>query len=93
MRFHGTPSEPKPAPSLDDFVSGRSAANRKPWGGMDPDATRRTGVNLRLNDWELEVLRHVAKREGRSQLDVIRRALRPVLDEYVVSQDEQQAAE
>lgn len=88
MRFQQPSKAPTGTISLDDFAGGKlssseSQSSAKPWEQHDPDAARRTGLNVRLNDWELEVVRFLAKREGRSQLDIVRRALRPVLEQAV----------
>ena len=59
--------EPKPRPTT-------------PWSQFDSDAKPTNGVNLRLNDYQLTLLRYVAKHEDRSQQQILRRHLIPLLE-------------
>lgn len=55
-------------------IRGKSQSDKKntyTWDQLDPDAehdknVRGSTVNLRLNEWELEVFRHLAKQEKRT---------------------------
>ena len=51
-----------------------------PWGGLDPKAKPTSGINLRLNEYQLALLRFVAKHEDRSQQQVTKRMLVPSLE-------------
>ena len=50
------------------------------WGGLDPKAKPTSGINLRLNDYQIALLRFVAKHEDRSQQQVTKRMLIPALE-------------
>lgn len=52
-----------------------------PWEGLDPKAKPTYGVNLRLNEYELSLLRHVSEEEDRSQQKVLKKLLVPALEE------------
>lgn len=47
---------------------------------FDPRAKPTTGLNLRLNDYQLELIRQLAAREDRSMQQVIRRTLIPAVE-------------
>ena len=51
-----------------------------PWAALDPKAKPTSGINLRLNEYQLALLRFVAKHEDRSQQQVTKRMLIPVLE-------------
>ena len=51
-----------------------------PWGGLDPKAKPTRGINLRLNEYQLALLRFVAEHEDRSQQQVTKRMLVPSLE-------------
>ena len=46
----------------------------------DPAAKPSTGLNLRLNDYQIELIRQLAAREERSMQQVIRRTLIPAIE-------------
>ena len=46
----------------------------------DPAAKPTTGLNLRLNDYQIELIRQLAAREERSMQQVIRRTLFPAIE-------------
>ena len=51
-----------------------------PWVGLDPKAKPTSGINLRLNEYQLALLRFVAMHEDRSQQQVTKRLLIPGLE-------------
>lgn len=53
----------------------------------DPTAKPNTGLNLRLNDYQLELIRELAAREERSMQQVIRRTLIPAIEEALSCED------
>jgi hypothetical protein len=52
-----------------------------PWKSLDPKAKPIYGVNLRLNEYELSLLRYVSDAEDRSQQKVLKKLLVPALEE------------
>ena len=50
------------------------------WDGLDPKAKPTSGINLRLNEYQIALLRFVAKHEDRSQQQVTKRMLIPALE-------------
>ena len=54
-----------------------------PWVGLNPKAKPTSGINLRLNEYQLALLRFVAKHEDRSQQRVTKRMLIPALEARV----------
>ncbi len=56
------------------------ATETAPWRGLDPKAKPTSGINLRLNDYQLALIRFVAEQEERSQQQVIKRVLVPGLE-------------
>ena len=78
-------------PAVQAFISGAAtrfpsgiapAPKGPPWSAHDPSAIARKGINLRLNDWELAVLRHASEREGCSIQQVLKAILTPGLQTY-----------
>ena len=57
--------------------------NDYPWKQLDADEPPIHGINLRLNDYELALIRFLAKSEDRSQQKIIRKLLIPALEEGV----------
>ena len=51
-----------------------------PWVGLEPKAKPTSGINLRLNEYQIALLRFVAKHEDRSQQQVTKRMLIPALE-------------
>jgi hypothetical protein len=47
------------------------------WRGLDPDERLSRGVNVRFNDYELALLRHLAEAQDRSLQQTIKRLLMP----------------
>ena len=64
------------------FVQGthREGSPDLPWGSLDPKAKPTSGINLRLNEYQLALLRFVAEHEDRSQQQVTKRMLVPSLE-------------
>lgn len=62
---------------------------RKPQASLDPNAKPTKGINLRLNDYELEMLHRVAALEDRSVQKVIKRILVPALEAAHGSREQQ----
>ena len=85
QRFH-LPKEQKVAASAQEkvtaFVQGiRYEGNPDlPWAGLNPKSKPTSGINLRLNEYQLALLRFVAKHEDRSQQQVTKRLLVPILE-------------
>ena len=51
-----------------------------PWAGLDPKAKPTSGINLRLNEYQITLLRYVAEHGGLSQQQTTRRILIPALE-------------
>ena len=64
------------------FVQGtlHEGSPNLPWGSLDPKAKPTSGINLRLNEYQLALLRFVAEHADRSQQQVIKRMLVPSLE-------------
>ena len=64
------------------FVQGtlHDGDSELPWVGLDPKDKPTSGINLRLNEYQLALLRFVAKHEDRSQQQVTKRMLVPALE-------------
>ena len=60
-----------------------SAAPQTPWDAYDKKAVPRTTFNLRLNEYELALLRRLAEQRDESMQKVAKRALIPVLEQWV----------
>jgi len=52
-----------------------------PWLTFDPKARPTSGLNLRMNDYELALVRYIAQAEDRSMQKIIKRLLVPALEE------------
>jgi hypothetical protein len=67
-----------------DAAEERAApASETPWAAYDKKAVPRTTFNLRLNDYELALLRHLAAQRDESMQKVAKRELIPVLERLV----------
>jgi hypothetical protein len=78
--------EPKVDPdALRAFAAGakehRTDQQPPPWEQHVPDEIPRHNVSVRLNDYQLEMLRYVAKRSDMSQQKVLNRILLPAIEE------------
>ena len=75
---------PNQADAFIDAADDRTApASKTPWDAYDKKAVPRTTFNLRLNDYELALLRHLATQRDESMQRVAKRALIPVLEQLV----------
>ena len=54
-----------------------------PWESFDKKAVPRTTFNLRLNDYELALLRHLAAKREISMQKVAKQALIPALEQWI----------
>ena len=52
-----------------------------PWSTFDPKARPTSALNLRMNDYELALVRYIAQAEDRSMQKIIKRLLVPALEE------------
>lgn len=82
--------EPKVDPdALRAFAAGAKEHRAKeplPWEGLDPDAVPRHNVSVRLNDYQLEQLRWLAKKVDVSQQKILKRILIPAIEEQLEKQ-------
>lgn len=71
--------------ALRQFASGakehRTAQEERPWEAHDPDELPKHNVSVRLNDYQLAMLRYVAQRSDVSQQKVLNRILIPAIEE------------
>ncbi len=56
-------------------------ASRRPWEELDKKAVPRTTFNLRLNDYELTLLRWLAEHRDESMQKIAKRTLIPALEQ------------
>ena len=80
--------QPKVDPdALRQFAAGakdqRTDQEPPPWEAHDPKALPRHNVSVRLNDYQLEVLRYLAQQADVSQQKVLNRILIPALMDRV----------
>ncbi len=79
--------EPKVDPeALRAFAAGaKEHAVREPlpWEGHDPEEVPRHNVSVRLNDYQLEQLRWLAKKEDTSQQKILKKILIPAIEERI----------
>lgn len=77
------PSTEEPE-GLKAFAAGATVRSvnkpEKPWEAFDPDAPPTKGMNLRLNEYELALLRFVAAEEDRSAQKTLRRLVLEALE-------------
>lgn len=74
------PAKPQPAPAVAGPVAVPTGACN-PTPVHDPMAKPTTGLNLRLNEYQIELIRQLAAREERSMQQVIRRTLIPAVEQ------------
>jgi len=95
-RFKPAPTQPQPSfdTQVQAFISGSPssfptpiAIKGPPWVGHNPKAIARKGINLRLNDWELAVLRHASESKACSMQQILKEILTPALRAYVARQE------
>lgn len=73
--------------TADDWVAEaplKSADKERPWVGLDPREAPSIAFNLRLNRYELALLRAVAAKGRRSQQQAVKSVLIPALERAVV---------
>ncbi len=68
--------------AVEAFAAGarKHSTELAPWSSMDQKAKPTSGINLRLNEYELTMLRHLAAAEDRSIQRIIKRILVPALE-------------
>jgi hypothetical protein len=84
----GTEPEPPPVDpdALRQFAAGAKDHRTDqplPWEAHDPNGLPKHNVSVRLNDYQVEMLRFMSKRSGISQQQVINRILVPALEQQV----------
>ena len=72
---------------IDAANDGAGASVEQPWEGLDKKAVPRTTFNLRLNDYELALLRTLAEQRDVSMQKLSKRLLIPALEELVASDE------
>jgi hypothetical protein len=86
-RVKGGTSRTQQSDSVDAFIAAANEpsapSGQRPWEGLDKKAVPRTTFNLRLNDYELALLRWLAERREESMQKVAKRTLIPVLEQLV----------
>jgi hypothetical protein len=82
-REQSSPSKNDKAAAFIGAADERAAASPLPWDAYDKKAVPRTTFNLRLNDYELALLRHLAAQRDESMQKVAKRTLIPVLEQLV----------
>jgi hypothetical protein len=65
---------------LREFADGATLKTNTAEAALDPDAKPTRGMNLRLNDYQADLLTRVAKREGRSKQKQIMHVLMSYLE-------------
>jgi len=65
--------------SVDSFVMG-AGTHTAHLSSIDKKSKPTTGINLRLNDYEMSLIRKLSEKEERSQQQVLRRILIPALE-------------
>lgn len=76
-----SPTSPDPD-EVKRFAAGASKRSSKsrPWDGLDPKDRPTSGLNLRLNEYELAMLRYLSEAKDRSIQKTIKRILVPALE-------------
>lgn len=66
----------------DEWAEGAPIRDNRPKkiSDLDPDELPRRGFNVRLNEYELDLVRRVAKLQKRSRMSTIRLLLVPALE-------------
>jgi hypothetical protein len=78
--------EPQVDPdALREFAAGakdhRTKQGPSPWEQYDPAELPKYSISIRLNDYHMAMLRHLAQQEDRSQQKILRAILIPGLEE------------
>ena len=85
-QFTRAPAALRPLPDeevVEKFAAAaveRTASQSKPWEKLDPKGKATAGINLRLNEYQLTLLRHIAEAEDRSLQQTIKRLLIPAAE-------------
>ena len=93
-----TPPVPEVDPAaLEAFAAGArerqsTEAAVPPWEQHDPNAIPRYNVSIRMNDYELEMLRYLAKVKGISQHKLLSQHVMPLLKQMAVAAFEAERA-
>ena len=73
--------------ALREFAAGakkhRTKGDASPWEKYDPEDSPRNNVSVRLNDYQLEMLRYLARREDTSQQKILKKILIPAIKEQI----------
>lgn len=73
--------------ALREFAAGakkhRTKGDASPWEKYDPEDAPRNNVSVRLNDYQLEMLRYLARREDTSQQKILKKILIPAIKEQI----------
>ena len=85
-RVKGHSGHPSASPAgADAFIEAahevRAGAAGRPWQSFEKKAVPRTTFNLRLNDYELTLLRWLAEQRDESMQKVAKRVLIPALEQ------------
>lgn len=78
---------PEPEPAIEPAAEAPTSARRSrrtvddaPWEKLDRGARPLSGINVRLNDYEHELLKHLAAADARSLQQTIKRLLIPAAE-------------
>ena len=99
--------QPNPTPAvepdidpaaLEAFAAGAKdrlgvAEELPPWGSFDPNDRPRYNVAIRLNDYQLAMLRYLAEARDTSQHKLLQRHLIPILKQLALETFETQSAQ
>ncbi len=75
----GTQVDPDALRAFAAGASSHSTGTPMPWEQYDPDDNPTKNVSIRLNQYELEILRHMATEADISQSKLLRRMVIPLL--------------
>ena len=86
-RVKGSTRQAEQSVSAEAFIETASEdsdpMSERPWEALDKKAIPRTTFNLRLNDYELTLLRWLSERRDDSMQKIAKRALIPMLEQFV----------
>ena len=68
-----------------DFAASRETSTGRPWDGLDPKAPPTVNQTVRLNAYQHAQLQYIAQLEERSQAQVLRRLLVPILGDAALA--------
>lgn len=81
------PASAEPETKVESFIKAAETRSLEPmtpaslWAELDPNAKPTTGINLRLNQYQLERLRELARQEDRSIQYIVRKLLFSAVDQ------------